>query len=161
MKIGVTGHQELPDASSWDWVRTRIDEFLQGQPSPLVALSSLAMGADQLFALRVLARGGVLHAVLPFHDYRSRFGSSDARQSFDDLLSKSSEITILDSEGTDEQRYWVAGQKVVELSDAVVAVWDGKPARGLGGTGDVVEYAIAQGVPVHHLDPSEHEIRRI
>jgi len=34
-----------------------------------------------------------------------------------------------------------------------VAVWDGKPARGVGGTADIVSYARQKGVPVAVLWP--------
>jgi hypothetical protein len=36
---------------------------------------------------------------------------------------------------------------VVDPSDVLVAVWDGEPARRLGGTADVVAYARERGVP--------------
>ena len=42
--------------------------------------------------------------------------------------------------------------RVVELSDIVLAVWNGKPAKGKGGTADVVAYAIRRGVPLIHID---------
>jgi len=37
--------------------------------------------------------------------------------------------------------------------DELLAVWDGKPARGYGGTADVVAYAERNGVPVRVLWP--------
>ena len=40
------------------------------------------------------------------------------------------------------------GQVTAAQSDLLIAVWDGYDARGLGGTADVVEYAIRRGVPV-------------
>ncbi len=48
----------------------------------------------------------------------------------------------------------MAGSELlVGLVDEVLAVWDGRPARGYGGTADVVAYAIRTGVPVHVLWP--------
>ena len=35
----------------------------------------------------------------------------------------------------------------------LVAVWDGQPARGLGGTADVVAYARQRGVPMEVIWP--------
>jgi hypothetical protein len=42
---------------------------------------------------------------------------------------------------------------VVDRSERVVAVWDGKPASGVGGTADVVSYAHQKRVPVVVLWP--------
>ena len=37
---------------------------------------------------------------------------------------------------------------MVEHADVLIAVWDGRPARGMGGTADAVAYARQRGVPV-------------
>ena len=42
---------------------------------------------------------------------------------------------------------------MVDRSERLVAVWDGKPARGIGGTADIVSYARQKGVPVVVLWP--------
>jgi hypothetical protein len=41
----------------------------------------------------------------------------------------------------------------VDRSSVLVAVWDGQPARGLGGTADVVAYARQRGVPMEVIWP--------
>jgi len=41
-----------------------------------------------------------------------------------------------------------AGESIVNEADVLVAVWDGKPAAGLGGTADVVTYARNLGKPL-------------
>jgi len=46
-----------------------------------------------------------------------------------------------------------AGEKIVEEADIVVAVWDGKPAAGLGGTADIVEYARELEKPLIWINP--------
>ena len=48
----------------------------------------------------------------------------------------------------------MAGRATVAHCDILVAVWDGLKARGRGGTGEVVEFAISRGVPVAHLPPN-------
>lgn len=47
-----------------------------------------------------------------------------------------------------EQAHLAAGQAVVDRSERLVTVWDGKPARGIGGTADIVSYARQKGVSV-------------
>lgn len=45
-----------------------------------------------------------------------------------------------------------AGSEIlVGLVDKLIAVWDGKPARGYGGAADVVAYAERTGAPVRVL----------
>jgi len=41
-----------------------------------------------------------------------------------------------------------ASLHMIEQADELVAVWDGKPARGYGGTADVVKAAHERGIPV-------------
>jgi hypothetical protein len=49
--------------------------------------------------------------------------------------------------------YYDAGVMLVEGCDALLAVWDGQPARGVGGTGDSCDFARATGKPVFVLRP--------
>jgi hypothetical protein len=49
---------------------------------------------------------------------------------------------------TRQQAYWRAGREVVDRSDVLIALWDGQPAHGTGGTGEVVAYARRSGVAV-------------
>ena len=61
-------------------------------------------------------------------------------------------------QGSDEDCYLAAGHRVVELSDLMLAVWDGSPAKGKGGTADVVAYAVRRGVPLFHINPASHVV---
>ena len=47
-----------------------------------------------------------------------------------------------------------ASRLMVDAADELFAVWDGQPARGHGGTGDVVAYARERGKPVHVIWPA-------
>lgn len=46
-----------------------------------------------------------------------------------------------------------ASEFMVEQADELFAVWDGRPARGYGGTADVVAYAHQCGTPVRVIWP--------
>jgi hypothetical protein len=153
MNIGITGHQKLKDSSLWSWVDIKFDELLSQNTQSLVGLSSLAIGADQLFAKSVLKNGGSLYAIIPFEDYELKFSEGTHREGYIRLLSKASQIEVLERKESDEISYFNAGKKLVDLSDVLFAVWDGKPAAGLGGTGDVVEYAIQTNKKIFHLNP--------
>jgi hypothetical protein len=49
--------------------------------------------------------------------------------------------------------YMTASEFMVGRADELWAVWDGQPARGHGGTADVVAYARHRGVPVRRVWP--------
>ena len=48
----------------------------------------------------------------------------------------------------------------VDGSDVLIAVWDGEPARGRGGTAEVVAYARSLGKPVVLIDSNTLEVTR-
>ena len=155
MRVGITGHQRLKEPAHWSWVRQEIDQLLVRLPLPVIGISSLAAGADQLFANAILKQRCLLEVVIPFAGYESTFSEDRDRQEFHRLLKLSIKSETLERHGTDEEAYFAAGKRVVDLSDVVVAVWDGKPAAGLGGTGDAVKYASQQGKRIVHLNPDD------
>ena len=57
--------------------------------------------------------------------------------------------------------YETAGLTMLAQSDILVAVWDGKPADGRGGTGEIVDEAARRGVPVVVVDPSNGAARML
>jgi len=116
---------------------------------PVVEVTSLAVGADQLLAKLVLERGGTIYAVLPFADIERSLPPVNIKTYHE-----------LTGHATDEDAYLAAGQRVVEISDILLAVWDGKPAKGKGGTADVVALALDLGVPLVHIDPKARSVRK-
>lgn len=161
MRIGVTGHQRLDEPAGWEWVEREVDRFLSSLPPPLLCVTSLAVGADQLFANAVLRRGGTLEVVLPFPEYESTFTETRDRREYARLLRRAAKVRVLERHGSDEDAYFAAGKRVVDTSGLILAVWDGKPAAGRGGTGDVVDYAIRQGKRTVHLNPVTREITEL
>ena len=146
MRFGVTGHQILParivDRAVEHWKRVLpVGAQLRG-------VSCLAEGADQLFTAHVLASGGVLEAILPCEDYASSLVTEDGRARLAELRRAAGSVVTLPFPRPSEQAFLAAGQAVVERCDHLFAVWDGRPARGLGGTADIVDYARARGRPV-------------
>lgn len=60
------------------------------------------------------------------------------------------------------RRYATIGQMLVRQADLLIALWDGKPPRGRGGTADVVAEARRSGVPVIWIDTeAEDEVRSL
>src|SRR5437763_792596 len=56
---------------------------------------------------------------------------------------------------TRAEAYEQAGQYVVERCDVLIALWDGQPPRGKGGTAEIVEWARERRVPLLwiHTEP--------
>ena len=133
-------------------MRAEIDKVLAEGLGALVGVSSLAIGADQVFAQAVLAAGGQLEVVVPFEGYELDFAPAD-RPAFEALIARASYTEVLRPVGTKEEAYLAAGSRVIEHSDALVAVWNGEPAAGLGGTGDAVKIAVQSGHRVIHVNP--------
>lgn len=127
-------------------------------------LSPLADGSDRIVAEAVLARPlARLDAVLPLsvEDYLETFESDRSRAEFLALLKLSRRPILLrarhlhedrhDEAGQTElrhQAYVQVGQYVVDHCDVLIAIWDGEPAHGIGGTAEVVQYAVDQRRPV-------------
>jgi hypothetical protein len=158
MKVGITGHQRLQEPASWRWVEQEFDHLLSRLSPSLIGVTSLAIGADQLFAKAVLRQGGSLEVVIPFAGYETTFSERRERQEYRRLLRLASRIEVLEKRGSDEDAYFAAGKRMVDLSELILAVWNGKPAAGLGGTADVVRYAIQQRKRIIHFDPIKQTV---
>lgn len=169
VRVGITGHRRLDDAqipairdaiervlgvvaSHAEAIRSaRASGFDQRRPPLLRALSPLAEGADRIMAHAALGRGWDLQCPLPFQrgEYENDFASAESRSEFRAMLGRAS--AVLECDGRREQAdhaYASVGLVLLNQVDLLVAVWNGEPARGLGGTGDVVEHAKRQHVPV-------------
>ena len=177
--VGITGHRAgaLDDAAVAS-LPSRISEILAALGSEALALhqrerssfsrsdptlrfvSAIADGADQIAAEAALSYGWDLQAILPFRraDYRESLHSSEARDRFDALLARSTRVLELPGEDpNDVEAYVMVGRATVAHCDVLIAVWDGLPPRGRGGTAEVVQMAIARGRPVVHLLPDPNE----
>ncbi len=151
-RVGVTGHQSLSPATS-----EMLEPILRAKLftwGHVVGVTSLAAGADQLFALCVLDAGGRLLVVIPSENYEASFSKPSELAAFRRLRALASEEVLLPFSAPAEDAFWAAGREVVERSDRLLAIWDGLPAAGLGGTADVVRYARAAGKDVEVIWPA-------
>ncbi len=151
--VGVTGHRFL---SKKHCVRNGVVEALSRIVAAfpnrsLAALSSLAEGSDQIVAEEALRMPGTeLIVPLPFRlsEYAGSFVSDESREGLDRLLPMATEIVVLPEKETRQEAYCALGQYLAESCDVLLAVWDGEPAQGPGGTADVVNHARALGKPL-------------
>lgn len=157
-RVGVTGHQARPGID-WDWVAERVRDVLSGLEPGSRALTSLAAGSDQVFAREALSLGLPVTAVIPLADYERCFAATDLR-TYHELLPRCDRVE-LPSGGSDEEAFLAAGRYLADTCDTMVAVWDGEPAAGLGGTADVVAYCLEQGRDVIHIDTTHQVVCRL
>jgi len=91
-------------------------------------------------------------AVLPLDrdEYAKDFVTEASRAEYQAYLAEAATVVQATAVPGDvrDDAYWRAGREVVDRSDVVIAIWDGRPAHGTGGTGDVVAYAEKSGVAV-------------
>lgn len=151
----MTGHRDLGDAEDGVASALRVDLEARQRThgDHLVALSAIAAGADSLFAEAAISLGIPLDVVLPFEGYDEDFEEGRERERFQALLAAARRTRTLPYEGRSTEAYAAVGRWVVRHSDHLVAVWDGMPARGHGGTGDIVAYARGRGHPVTVIPP--------
>jgi hypothetical protein len=153
VRIGITGHSNLtPDTVPL--VVEALRAVLAGIERPVVGVTCLARGADQVFARVLLELGGGFEVVLPAADYRERKVKPENAAEFADLIGKASTVTTMPFETSNRDAYMAASEAVLSGVDAIVAVWDGQPSDGHGGTGDVVTAARQRRLPVTVVWPA-------
>ncbi|WP_107486551.1 hypothetical protein [Streptomyces sp. MUSC 14] len=152
MRVGITGHRGLSTEVE-ERVRTLLDEAVSSfNATELVAVSCIADGPDSWFAEAVLKRGGRLEVVIPAAKYRESLPDWH-HPTYDKLLSHASDIHETGMTESTSEAHQAGSEILVGLAEELLAVWDGKPAWGYGGTADVVAYAERTGIPVRVLWP--------
>jgi hypothetical protein len=134
-------------------------------------ISSLAEGADRIAAKTALAAGFALDVVLPCPQsiYLETFVDDASRGEFEALLASARARLVLPLAGAPEaaaadrlpRSFEAAGLTMLAQSDILLAVWDGKPADGRGGTGQIVDEAARRGLPVVVVDPADGATRML
>ena len=151
-RIAITGHRGLPEPTT-TMVDTELrDRVAMHDPAELIGLSCIADGPDALFAQAVLDHGGRLEVFVPAHEYRAGL-PTDHHPLYDRLLAAASAVHRLPHQESTSESHMAASELMLEHADELYAVWDGLPARGYGGTADVVTAAHRLGRPVTVIWP--------
>lgn len=148
--VGITGHQGLP-AEAVALLEERLPVILRDL-SATEMVASLAQGADQVCAAIAVGQGVPLRVIIPSQSYDATFDDEGFGR-YQHLLERASSVVTLGYDAPSEEAFFAAGRQVADESDVLIAVWDGQPAAGLGGTGDVVAYARGKGTRVEVLWP--------
>lgn len=155
IKIGITGHRHLQNEHDVRLEIAQSIEYFKAKYGKVTGVSAIAYGADTIFAQEIERHNCELLIILPFseEEYRKDFEDEKKKRDFD-VLRKGHAVTVnrLSTPTTDHERnlaYRDTGERLVNECDVLFAVWDGQPAHGVGGTGDIVAYAKAKGKEVH------------
>jgi len=163
--IGVTGARTLTNApllgSRIESVLARIGDELQRRsavPGRYVILSPLAEGADRLVARKgIEVLDAQLVVVLPLdeNDYVDDFETSESKAEFNELRARAHRVTQVEPATSRAAAYEMAGRYVVDHCDVLIALWDGEPASGRGGTAEIVSYARRLGCPLFWISTED------
>jgi hypothetical protein len=157
LKIGIAGHRDLADESS---VEKQIEESIlqilnENNATTFQAFTSIAYGADTLFAKVAENKFNAdIKIILPFsrEEYERDFDPKGRKDEFNKWCEKyPPEIknnTVPKDKEERNRLYFDCGKYLADTCDILIAVWDGFPASGTGGTGDIVDYANAVGKKV-------------
>ena len=173
--VGVTGHRDLRPggdraalAAEVDAVFTELKaKYLEGQPeTPIVVLSSLAEGADQLVSDVAISHGAVLIAPLPMEldeyvaDFRApRCIEPDAETKFRAMLDRAlahveppyreagSRPLVASDENKRAEQYQDAGIFIVRNCHVLIALSNGEDTGLTGGTAEIIKFK-REGIPL-------------
>ncbi len=150
--IGVTGHRFLAEPARLGAALADVVARLALEhPERWTVLSALAEGADRMVTQCLLDRPGTrLVAVLPLgvEDYENDFDTEASRAEFRALLGRADNVVVIAPTEDRDGAYEACGREVLDRSDLLVALWNGRGAQGVGGTGGIVARARALGRPV-------------
>jgi hypothetical protein len=150
LAIGFTGHRKLPDeAKCREAIRRVLVAWKARVPGVVYGVSSAAAGGDLLFAETCIELNLPIRVFLPLP--REQF-----RDDFDDptwsraerVLTSALSVEVTGVGQKPTERYYECGIETVQQSQLLIALWDGGPGHGMGGTADMVYFAKGQGRPI-------------
>jgi hypothetical protein len=178
--IGFSGHRHLGENTGAvrEAIRQVLDKLSDKYPA-LAGVSSAASGADTLFAEEMLRRNAPLSIILPFPSdrFRNDFAAEPpgAWPRSQEIIRRALDLQVVHqlrrdlasvlesnlppeeqirlSSARDSNAYLEATVRTVDEADLLLAIWDGKPGKGPGGTADAVAYARQIGLPLILIHP--------
>jgi hypothetical protein len=170
-----TGHRvDLPYRESPRFPRAltgavarSLGAFLDDQ-HVISTFSSAAAGADLLLLTEALARGIATHIVLPYSPDEFEMSSvrpcgSEWVRRYRNVLGQTASLDTLEKDT--ERVFHATNQRLLQLARSAscnlqvrligLAVWDGRPADGLGGTADAVREWRQGGVETIVICPAD------
>jgi len=163
LAIGFTGHRSLKNEAG---LRRPIRDFLREQKSAfegvVYGVSSAAAGGDQLFAESCLELEIPLRVLLPrpAEEFREDFDDTQWQRT-ERILKNAVSVEVSGGQQSRKEQFYDCGIQTVAESQLLVALWDGEPSRGAGGTQEIVSYAEQTGHPVAWIHSETGELRML
>jgi hypothetical protein len=160
--VGFTGHRQLTDPAAVERVLREVVSGLRTEAGvEWLALSSIAEGADMLFARTALKLGLGWEVMLPLPpaEFRVDF-AADKWRDVETLLAEAEHVRVIGERSHRDDAYLDCGMETVNHCDLLLTVWNGERSRGRGGTAEIVAYARDMGRPVIIIDAHTLEVRR-
>ena len=160
--VGFTGHRRVADPERVrQQIAAALDSLLDHDKVEWLAVSSAAEGSDLIFAEEVLKQGLPWEVLLPLPliDFKQDFTEA-VWPAVEKIFSRAADSRVVAQEGDREEAYLDCGIETVNACDVLIAIWDGEPARGPGGTADVVTFARELKRPLIVIDPETGQERR-
>jgi uncharacterized phage-like protein YoqJ len=165
--IGITGHRYVVETKE---VLQQIDFILEKifhtyPDRKWRVLSPLAEGADRILVKRIqeFANANTKFSVilpLSLDEYQKDFSAPASKQEFLQLLNQADDVIQLSPSKNRDEAYAKAGQFILEHCDVLVAIWDGKPEKGSGGTGEIVRCGRDRGLPLAWIKYQEPRLTK-
>lgn len=163
--IGITGHRSIEETEEvLEKIDLVLEKLLHTYPDyQWSVLSPLAEGADRIVVKRIRRFANAdakLVVILPLSsdEYQRDFSAPGSKQEFLQLLDQADRVIELSPRTNRDEAYAQAGQYILENCDVLVAIWDGKPARGKGGTGEIVKFGRERGLPIAWIRYQDPEL---
>ena len=153
--IGFAGHRNVPDRGELSRViRNELKKFRELYGVRVTAISSVAAGADLVFLKTCTELRIPAIMILPFGKMRfaEDFENAEEWKLAESLMSISLATYVIRGKFEAPEAYQVVSRQLLEWADAFLFVWNGDPARGLGGTGETVDEARDLGIPARIID---------
>jgi hypothetical protein len=131
-------------------IRDVLKRITARHPGQTVHLyTPLAPGADQLAGIAALEGSIPIVVLLPLEKrrYLEDFSIED-QDAFTRISAQAAELICLNTAGDREEAYRTLGSYMAAHMDYLIAVWNGRPERGPGGTGEVVKNFRQTGKPL-------------
>lgn len=160
--VGFTGHRRVENEEKVAQVLGEVITSLQRDfGGNLIGRSSVASGGDTLFGEICLGANLKWVALLPFPEaeFKKDFNDADWKRARA-LLDQAERIETLSDTAERPQGYLHCGLATVDGADLMVALWNGKGSRGLGGTAEIVEHARLVQKPLILISSNGLEVTR-
>lgn len=153
--IGFAGHRQVaePDRAR-QAIRAALEDFREGVDGILTGRASAAAGADLLFLDVCRELGLAYSVVLPFAEERFADDFEDPAEwrRARELIAGASSVEIAPGNEGAPEAYHLAAREILDVCDAMLFLWNGLPARGIGGTAESVAECRERALPYRVID---------